>query len=89
MTDVGIRELKARTSEILRTVREQGVRYVITHHGRPIATLSPLEIPDSEPGASQDRLKDSWRQLEQLGDEIGRAWKSEQSSTEILAGMRR
>ncbi|NOH12432.1 MAG: type II toxin-antitoxin system prevent-host-death family antitoxin [Chloroflexi bacterium] len=90
MNDLGIRELKAKASEILRTVREQGSRYVITHRGRPIAILSPVETierstidPESENGENR------WQELEDLGHKISVAWQSEQSSAEILAAMRR
>jgi len=43
MPTVGVRELKNRASEILRTVREQGAEYVITHQGRPTAVLLPVD----------------------------------------------
>ena len=42
MQQVGIRELRDRVSEILRTVREQQTEYVITHHGQPTALLVPI-----------------------------------------------
>jgi len=35
MPDVGVRELKARASEIIREVPEQRARYVITYRARP------------------------------------------------------
>jgi len=43
MAEVGVRELKTRSSEIIRDVREQRTRYVITHRGRPVGLLIPLE----------------------------------------------
>jgi prevent-host-death family protein len=73
MDDLGIRELKAKASEILRNVRERGSRYVITHRGRPVAVLGPVEKTH----------------VDDLGEQVGRSWSSEQSSAEILAGMRR
>jgi prevent-host-death family protein len=48
MPRVGVRELKNRTSEILRTVREEGAEYVITYQGRPAAVLLPLGEEDLE-----------------------------------------
>ena len=42
MPEVGIRELKAHASEIIRRVRERQARYVFTHHGRPVELLVPL-----------------------------------------------
>jgi prevent-host-death family protein len=40
---VGIRELKNRTSEIVRAVRERGARYIVTHQGRPVGLLLPVD----------------------------------------------
>jgi prevent-host-death family protein len=40
---VGIRELKNRTSEIVRAVRERGTRYIVTHQGRPVGLLLPVD----------------------------------------------
>jgi prevent-host-death family protein len=42
MPYVGIKELKNQTTEILRGVREDGLEYVVTFHGRPIAVLLPI-----------------------------------------------
>ena len=85
MNDLGIRELKAKASEILRNVRQQGRRYIITHRGRPVAVLSPVETPRI---ATDDKNDDSWQRLEDLGSQISQAWQSEHSSTEILSAMR-
>jgi len=41
--DIGIRQLKNDTSEILRSVREDKVEYVITYRGQPVAVLRPME----------------------------------------------
>jgi prevent-host-death family protein len=48
MPRVGVRELKNRTSEILRAVREEGTEYVITYQGRPMAVLLPVDEEDLE-----------------------------------------
>ncbi len=87
MPDIGLRELKARASEIVREVREQRKRYVITHRGRPVALLAPLEEPS--PAASAERGADVWQELVCLGAEIGRGWRSSKSSSELLSQMRR
>ncbi len=42
MPYVGIKELKNQTTEILRGVREDGLEYVVTFHGRPVAVLLPI-----------------------------------------------
>jgi prevent-host-death family protein len=43
MPRVGIRELKARASEIVRAVREEKAQYVITYQGQPVGVLSPID----------------------------------------------
>ena len=42
MPQVGIRELKNEASEIIRTVREERVEYVVTHRGKPVAVILPV-----------------------------------------------
>lgn len=51
MVEIGIRQLKNEASEILRAVREEGVEYVITYRGQPVAVLRPLETPAEDPDA--------------------------------------
>lgn len=46
MDSVGIRELKTHLSRHLKRVRA-GARLVVTEHGRSIATISPIDVPDS------------------------------------------
>lgn len=43
MPKVGVRELKNRTSEIVRAVRERGAQYIVTHQGRPVGVLLPVD----------------------------------------------
>ena len=90
MPDVGIRELKARASEIVRHVREERARYVITYRGRPVALISPLgpgELVDMDAPSTSERS--AWDELTQLGEEIGREWQSPLSSSELLSETRR
>lgn len=88
MTEVGIRELKAKASQILDEVREHGARYVITRRGRPVGVLLPIEEAPPASPAGQDRA-DVWQELDQLGEEIARDWTSSRSTGEILSEMRR
>ena len=46
MTQVGVRELRQRASELLRRV-EAGETFEVTDRGRPVAVLAPL--PDRSP----------------------------------------
>lgn len=42
MTTISVRELKAKTSELLREVSQKGRRFVITRNGRSCAELIPV-----------------------------------------------
>lgn len=85
MPEIGIRELKTHASEIIRQVRDERVRYVITYRGRPVGVLLPLR--ESEP--IEVTAGDPWAELQELGEEIGKGWVSDQSSAELLSEMRR
>ena len=86
MEEIGVRELKAHASEILRKVREEHARYIVTYRGEPIGVLAPLEEDGMLP---KDLQPDPWEDLERLGEEIGRDWKSDKSSVELISEMRR
>lgn len=82
--EIGIRELKARASAIVRSVREKRSRFLVTRRGRPEALIIPV---DAEiPPKSADEV---WERLEKLGEEIGNSWQSEKSAVEILSDLRR
>jgi prevent-host-death family protein len=90
MPEVGVRELKIHASEIVREVKERRARYVITHRGRPVGLLVPLEEPASQAiSPSQKPEASAWEELERLGEEIGRGWRSPLTSADLLSEMRR
>lgn len=90
MPQIGIRELKTRTSEIMRQVRDQRARYVITYRGQPVGILLPLDKTDLEERLlTEPSLADPWEELIELGQKIGRDWQTTQTGAEILSDMRR
>ena len=84
MEEIGIRELKARASELVRAVKERRARYLITQRGKPVAVLLPADAVSPRPDPDE-----VWARLEALGEEIARNWQSEKSAVEILSEMRR
>jgi prevent-host-death family protein len=88
MSEIGIRKLKTHASAIVRSVREQRARYVITQRGRPVALLLPLDEPQAQ-APSLEAGAAAWDELTRLGDAIGRSWQSPLTSVEILSEMRR
>jgi prevent-host-death family protein len=82
--EIGIRRLKAGASELVRMVKEERARYVITNRGKPAALLIPLEAAPLE--ESRER---TWERLASIGEELSSGRKREQSAVEILAEIRR
>jgi len=90
MPDIGVRELKTRTSEIVRNVWKRRFRYTITYRGRPVGLLLPLErAPGPEAEASLASSHDTWAELTRLGTSIAARWPAEESSGAVLSQMRR
>lgn len=83
--EIGVRELKARASEVLREVREHRARYIVSSRGRPIAAIVPLDTPAPPPATDAD----AWDELDRLGEEIAERWESPLSSAELLERTRR
>ncbi len=84
MEEIGIRELKARASELVRAVKERRARYLITQRGKPVAVLLPVDAVPPQPDPDE-----VWARLEQIREELGKGWQSEKSAVEILSEMRR
>jgi prevent-host-death family protein len=82
--EIGIRELKSRASEVVRAVKEERARYIITQRGKPAAIIVPLDAAPPEKSADE-----VWERLRQLGEEIGKGWESDKSAVEILSEIRR
>lgn len=84
MHEIGIRELKARMSQVVRAAKERRARYVINVRGKSVAMLVPA---DAEP--RRPRADDVWARSEQLGEDIAKQWRSDKSAVELLSEMRR
>lgn len=82
--EIGIRELKSRASEVVRAVKEERARYVITQRGKPAAIIIPIDAVSSK--KSDDEV---WERLIKIGEELSKGWQSEKSAVEILSEMRR
>ena len=82
--EIGIRELKSRASEVVRAVKEERARYVITQRGKPAAIIVPLDAALLK--KSDDEV---WDRLMKIREALGKGWQSEKSAVEILSEMRR
>ena len=85
MRSVGVRELKERTSEVLRWVREGREEIEVTYHGRAIARLLP--VPESAPEVGE--LAAVWSDLDRVAAEIGARWPGGVGAADSVAEGRR
>ena len=82
--EIGIRELKSRASEVVRAVKEQRARYVVTQRGVPVAAIIPMDamLPEKKD-------EESWDRLMEIRKKLGKGRKNKKGSVEILSEMRR
>ncbi|MFN8490588.1 MAG: type II toxin-antitoxin system prevent-host-death family antitoxin [Caldilineaceae bacterium] len=94
MHEVGVRELKNEATEILREVREHGIEYIVTYHGKPVALLVPFteeraNLRPKRSAPSLAELEALWAEWDALAEEIDENWQSELSAVEQLSRDRR
>ena len=82
---IGIRELKERTSEIVREVCEKGIAVHVTYRGKVVAQLLPVR-PPKQPRKAVAAV---WTDLDQLAAEIGANWEGGVSAVEAVREGRR
>jgi prevent-host-death family protein len=84
MITVGVRQLKEKTSELVRLVREERDVILITYHGKVVAKMGPVE-----PSNLANESEEAWVSLEKLAAEIGKSWPEDMSVLDALAEDRR
>ena len=92
MSLIGVRELRERTSEVIRRVREERTEYVVTYQGRPVAAIFPLDTERAEAEmveAGKRNVLGSWERYERLAEEIRRAWPADISTQDVVDAIRR
>jgi prevent-host-death family protein len=92
MSLIGVRELRERTSEVIRRVREDRAEYVVTYQGRPVAIILPLDEERAEAEmvqAGKKAILSDWEQYEQIAQEIRDAWPADLSTQDLIDAVRR
>jgi len=82
---IGVRELRARASQILQRVREKGETIDITYRGQVIARIVPATPVKPDP-ATLDTI---WADMDRLATEIGRKWPAKVTAAEAVSEGRR
>src|SRR5215510_751295 len=87
---VGVRELKTHAAGILRQVREARASYLLTHRGRAIGVILPVDaeeelshIPDATDSTA------AWEAFLRAGRRLERRFSSVASGVRLLSDMRR
>jgi prevent-host-death family protein len=82
---VGVRELKAHAARIVRSVRETRASYIVTHRGRAVGMLLPV---DAEPVSHEDGTS-AWTTFLEAGRRLQRAMPARTSIVKLLSDSRR
>lgn len=89
---IGVRELRERTAEVLRQVREEKAEYIITHQGHPMALLLPLNAKAAEAAlleAGKQATGDKWETYIRITEQIRQGWPADKHAQEVLDEVRR
>jgi prevent-host-death family protein len=84
MSEIGVRELKQKMSEIIRKVREERAAYDVTYRGRVVARLVPVDN-----GRRQEDEDQVWAEIDDLAQEIGRVWPKGATAVDAVREQRR
>ena len=84
---VGVRELKTHATRIVREVRDSGASFVITHRGKAVGVILPLERANGWVGDADDE-KRAWADFWESGRRLEEAFTSGASPMHELFKMR-
>jgi prevent-host-death family protein len=85
---VGVRELKAQAARILRQVRDARASYVLTHRGRAVGVILPLE-PAAEPFPAETDARTAWEAFLRAGRRLERRFAPDASGVRLPTESRR
>jgi len=91
MALIGVRELRQKTTEILRHLQSDGESYIITQRGRPVALLLPLDREKIEAEmlrSAQQVVADGWQVYQRLADKMRQKWPSGLTTQSLLDEIR-
>ncbi len=86
MPRIGLRHLKTHASEVMRDVKDNRVRYVITSRNEPLGIIIPYSSLDETQPQSAD---EAWEAFFAAADQVREAWKSPLTPAEVVREMRR
>ena len=88
---VGVRELKTHAARIVREVREARSSYLVTHRGRTVGVILPLDPADGRPPSVEAAAEPTtaWERFLRAGRRLERGFRPGVSGVRLLSKMRR
>jgi prevent-host-death family protein len=86
---VGVRELKTHAARIVREVREAQASYVVTHRGRAVGLILPLDAAESTSRHSAHPDAGSWEAFVRAGRRLESRFRAGAGGVRLLSAMRR
>jgi len=86
---IGVRDLKANASRILRQVRDSRESFILTHRGRAVGVILPLESSSREPALDDGDEASAWANFIAAGRQIERRSRRGVNAVQLLSSMRR
>lgn len=85
---VGVRELKTHAARIMRHVRDARASYVLTHRGRAVGVILPI---DADPAAAAEDVdaRAAWNAFLHAGHRLESRFRPGVSGVRLLSAMRR
>lgn len=84
---VGVRELKTHAARIVRRVRDAQASYVLTHRGRAVGVILPLDAAGSAPDDPAGSA--AWEAFLRAGRRLERGFRPGVSGVRTVSAMRR
>ena len=87
---IGVRELKTHAARIVRQVRDARASYVLTHRGRAVGVILPLDLADGAPQNPDDAdTSAAWETFLRAGRRLERRFRPRVGGVRLLSTMRR
>ena len=89
---IGVRELRAKTAEVLRRIREERAEYVVTHQGKPVALMLPVDTEVIEKKlieAAKQSSEAGWETYQFLAESLREIWPEDQDTQSIIDEIRK
>ncbi|MBI3264257.1 MAG: type II toxin-antitoxin system Phd/YefM family antitoxin [Acidobacteria bacterium] len=86
---VGVRELKTHAARILRHVRDARASYILTHRGRAVGVILPLDPADGTSQTSEDADAAAWNAFLRAGRRLEGRFRPGVSGVRLLSATRR